>query len=111
MTTDDELWARALAAATSIPRSEEQTVKLEDHPSDDVVHVRDLDVSDRRRPRGVEREVIDLLGLDPDGNDWVRLSLAWWRRVDALVARIEAAAVVIPAPRTAVEQTTEVTAR
>lgn len=53
--------------------------KREDWDDTGVVHVRDLDVSERRRVTPAEREVLGLLGLD-DGQPWVRLSLAMWSR-------------------------------
>ena len=63
--------------------------KVEDTDgNDDRIHLRDLDVSERRRVTPAEREVLGLLGLATDG-PWVRLSLAWWSRVDAVAARLE----------------------
>ena len=100
----DPALARAIAAATSLtaPCTHRRTdMKLEDHPSPDVVHDRLEDCSSRRRVTGVEAEVVDLLELQPGQRPWLRLSDAWWRRVDALVARIEQPAV--PAPRAAVD--------
>ena len=105
MTTgDDVLYARALAAARSIPyppcRRKDPTVKFEEHPHADHFHDPLEDVSSRRRVTGVELEVVDLLELDPAHRPWLRLSEAAWRRVDALVARIERAD-AIPTPRAA----------
>ena len=100
----DPALARAIAAATSLtaPCTHRRTdMKLEDHPSPDVVHDRLEDCSSRRRVTGVEAEVVDLLELQPGQRPWLRLSDAWWRRVDALVARIEQPAV--PAPRAAAD--------
>ena len=74
-------------------------MKTEDSPHRDQWHDPLEDCSSRRRVTGVEREVCDLLELEPGQRPWLRLSDAWWRRVDALVARIEQPAV--PSPRAA----------
>lgn len=79
-------------------------MKAEDLPDSDVVHDSCDDVSDARRPTPGEREVLDLLGLDPEHRTWVRLSRTWWARVDALEARIARADAAIPAPRTSTDQ-------
>ena len=100
----DPALARAIAAATSLtaPCTHRRTdMKLEDRPDTGVVHDRLEDCSSRRRVTGVEAEVCDLLELEPGQRPWLRLSDAWWRRVDALVARIEQPAV--PSPRAAAD--------
>lgn len=45
-------------------------------------HVTDDDVTEARRPTPAEQRAIRLLELNPHGARLVRLSLAWWRRVD-----------------------------
>lgn len=109
MIDDHDLLARALAAATSLTRpcthrTKEPTVKTEDGPHRDQFHDPLDDVSSRRRVTGVELEVVDLLELAPGQRPWLRLSDSQWRRVDAVVARIQAAD-AIPAPRTTTEAT------
>lgn len=49
------------------------------------------DVTEARRPTPGERQVLDLLGLDPQQRTWVRLSLGWWRRVDDVTEALRAA--------------------
>lgn len=104
---DDVAFARALAAATCLTRPctcrpQEGHVKTEDHPPADLIHETADDVTEPRRPTAAEREVLDLLDLDPERRPWVRLSLADWRRVDAVAARIARA---VPAPRSSSENT------
>lgn len=109
MIDDHDLLARALAAATSLTRpcthrTEESTVKTEDGPHRDQFHDPLDDVSSRRRVTGLELEVVDLLELDVEHRPWLRLSDAQWRRVDAVVARIQRGD-AIPAPRAATAAT------
>lgn len=72
------------------------------HHPDDLIHDRLHDVSRVREPKGLEREVVDLLELDPHHRARVRLSDAQWRLVDRVVARITAAEdrATVPHPRT-----------
>jgi hypothetical protein len=53
-----------------------------------VIHDSSEDVFDARRPTAAEAEVIELLELNPEHRALVRLSLAQWRRVDRLAARL-----------------------
>jgi hypothetical protein len=53
-----------------------------------VLHVADEDVSEVRRLTPQQAEVVDLLELNPGRRRVVRLTLAQWRQVDRLVARI-----------------------
>jgi hypothetical protein len=46
------------------------------------------DVFDARRPTPAQGEVIDLLELNPEHRPLVRLSLAQWRQIDRLAARL-----------------------
>jgi hypothetical protein len=53
-----------------------------------VIHDSAEDVFDARRPDPAQAEVIDLLELNPERRPLVRLSLAQWRQVDRLAARL-----------------------
>lgn len=53
-----------------------------------MIHDSSEDVFDARRPTAAEAEVIELLELNPERRALVRLSLAQWRRVDRLAARL-----------------------
>jgi hypothetical protein len=57
----------------------------------DMIHDPRSDVSEVRRPTPAEREVLDLLGLNPAPSPWVRLSLTDWRRVDDVAAALAGA--------------------
>jgi hypothetical protein len=57
-------------------------------PGGRVIHDSAEDVLDARRPTPAQAEVIDLLELNPEGRPLVRLSLARWRQVDRLAARL-----------------------
>jgi hypothetical protein len=53
-----------------------------------VIHDSSEDVFDARRPTPAQAEAIDLLELNPERRPLVRLSLAQWRQIDRLAARL-----------------------
>jgi hypothetical protein len=53
-----------------------------------VIHDSFEDVFDARRPTRAQAEAIDLLELNPERRPLVRLSLAQWRQIDRLAARL-----------------------
>jgi hypothetical protein len=57
-------------------------------PGGFVIHDSSEDVFDARRPTAAQAEVIDLLELNPDRRPLVRLSLAQWRQIERLAARL-----------------------
>lgn len=56
----------------------------------DLLHVRDDDVTEARRPTDAQRHVMDLLDIDPGHHPLVRLTLAEWRRVNRVTTALAA---------------------
>jgi hypothetical protein len=54
----------------------------------DLQHDSLLDVTTAREPTPAQREVLDLLGLDPDRRRLVRLTVEAWRQVEAVAGRL-----------------------
>lgn len=72
------------------------------HADTDLLHDTLADCSDARRPTAEQARAIDLLELNPDGRELVRLSLGQWRHVDRVVRAL--GALGVPAPRTSTEE-------
>ncbi|TKJ25250.1 hypothetical protein [Blastococcus sp. CCUG 61487] len=61
---------------------------MSSHADPDVLHDSMRDVSDARRPTAEQARAIELLELNPDGRELVRLSLAQWRHVNRVVTAL-----------------------
>lgn len=66
-------------------------MKLEDRHSHGGIYDPRRDITEARRPTPAEREVIDLLALDPPHHRSVRLSVSEWERVDAVAEALNEA--------------------
>lgn len=70
-----------------------------------MIHDSYDDVSEGIRPTVAQLEVIDLLELNPEHHELVRLSRTDWRHVDAVRDALAAArAPAVPTPRLAPDQ-------
>ncbi|HET6849858.1 MAG TPA: hypothetical protein VFH74_13410 [Gaiellales bacterium] len=77
--------------------------KLEDRPGE-LIHDPG-ETTERRRPTPLEREVLSLLGIGA-GQQWVRLSISAWDRVERVAAALHDARShnPVPMPRHSLEE-------